>query len=335
MRLKMIVTVLVISGVLINISNAQPVLTLDGYYMHLTDESGSASWITNYHPDATRWAANPGGYLGLGSAASSNTSSQKAGIWAWGLGNDGDKYGVYGQSNGDYGDNYGVYGIAYSTADSCIGVYGEADAEHGHGGHFVNSDTTAAGSQVGLWAGSFYGNIIEGHEVNAQGSPTNLRFRVAWTGFVYADGSFVGGGADFAESIIPHGGKDRYEPGEILEISAQPEDVTHTFAKSKTPYSTKIAGIYSTKPGFIGNRGGINDSNAKEEIPMAVLGIVPCKVSTENGPIVRGDLLVSSSTPGHAMKGTDKLKMIGSVVGKALENLDSGKGTIDVLVTLQ
>lgn len=68
---------------------------------------------------------------------------------------------------------------------------------------------------------------------------------------------------------------------------------------------------------------------------MAVVGIVPCKVSTENGEIQVGDLLVASSTPGYAMKGTDRSKMLGAVVGKALEPLHEGKGVVQVLVTLQ
>lgn len=48
-----------------------------------------------------------------------------------------------------------------------------------------------------------------------------------------------------------------------------------------------------------------------------------------------GDLMVSSSTPGHAMKGTDRQQMLGAVVGKALEPLREGKGVVHVLVTLQ
>jgi len=65
------------------------------------------------------------------------------------------------------------------------------------------------------------------------------------------------------------------------------------------------------------------------------VGIVPCKVSAENGPIQPGDLLVTSTTPGHAMKGTDRNLMLGAVVGKALEPMQKGTGIIQVLVTLQ
>lgn len=51
------------------------------------------------------------------------------------------------------------------------------------------------------------------------------------------------------------------------------------------------------------------------EVPLAVVGIVPCKVTTENGPILVGDLLVTSSTPGYAMKCTDRGKMLGAGSG--------------------
>jgi hypothetical protein len=55
----------------------------------------------------------------------------------------------------------------------------------------------------------------------------------------------------------------------------------------------------------------MDDPKLKQEVPMAVVGIVPCKVSAENGAIEVGDLLVASFTPGHAMKGTDRSKMLG------------------------
>ena len=62
---------------------------------------------------------------------------------------------------------------------------------------------------------------------------------------------------------------------------------------------------------------------------------MPRKVTAENGPIRVGDLLLTSSTAGHAVKGTDRSRMLGAVVGKALEPLLEGNGVINVLVTLQ
>jgi len=77
------------------------------------------------------------------------------------------------------------------------------------------------------------------------------------------------------------------------------------------------------------------DATPKTDVPLAVVGVVHCKVTAENGPVEAGDLLVSSSKEGFAMKGTDRSRMVDAVVGKALEPLPKGDGIIQVLVTLQ
>jgi hypothetical protein len=58
------------------------------------------------------------------------------------------------------------------------------------------------------------------------------------------------------------------------------------------------------------------------------------KVSAENGPIHPGDLLVSSSTPGHAMKAGPN-PAVGTVIGKAMGSLETGSGTLPALIMLQ
>jgi hypothetical protein len=157
-------------------------------------------------------------------------------------------------------------------------------------------------------------------------------FRVDSSGRVYADGGFQPNGADFAESVAVTGQRSAYAAGDLLVIDAK---ASRHVALAQQPYSPLVAGIYSTKPGMLGTTRGVDEPAAKDEVPLAVVGIVPCKVSTENGAIEAGDLLVTSATPGHAMKGTDRSKMLGAVVGKALEPLAEGKGVIQVLVTLQ
>ena len=137
-------------------------------------------------------------------------------------------------------------------------------------------------------------------------------------------------GGDYAESVDVSGDRTKYEPGDVLVIDP---DHDGKFLKSAEPYSTAVTGIYSTKPGTLGRRQLTPKTDA--EVPMAMIGIVPTKVSAENGPIRRGDLLVTSSTIGYAMKGTDRSLLTGAVIGKALGNLESGKGVIEVVVTLQ
>jgi len=159
------------------------------------------------------------------------------------------------------------------------------------------------------------------------------KFRVDSTGKGFFDGGTQTGGADFAESVPVRGGRAGYEPGDLLVIDTAAD---RHLALSRNAYSTLVAGIYSTKPGMLASPHTMDDPRLQsEEVPMAVVGIVPCKVSAENGPIHRGDLLVTSSRPGYAMKGTDRRRLVGAVVGKALEALPQGAGVIQVLVTLQ
>jgi hypothetical protein len=157
----------------------------------------------------------------------------------------------------------------------------------------------------------------------------NLRFTgdgsvqsTAWTGVLC--------GGDYAEAVDTADAKDAYGPGDVLVIT---EGEKGDIQKSSQPYATTVAGVFATKPGVVGRRQTLPDTG--QEIPMAMVGIVPTKVSDENGPIHRGDLLVTSSKPGYAMKGTDRSRLVGAVIGKAMGSLDSGSGVIEALVTLQ
>jgi hypothetical protein len=71
-------------------------------------------------------------------------------------------------------------------------------------------------------------------------------------------------------------------------------------------------------------------------VPMGVIGVIPTKVCLEGGAIKRGDLIVTSSTPGVAMKADiDKVKP-GQVIGKALQDYNEpGIGKINVLVSVK
>jgi hypothetical protein len=69
---------------------------------------------------------------------------------------------------------------------------------------------------------------------------------------------------------------------------------------------------------------------------LATQGTVPViKVTAANGSIHAGDLLVSSDIPGIAMKADPTKAVTGTIIGKALGNLQSGTGTIPVLITLK
>ncbi|WP_148210094.1 hypothetical protein [Candidatus Korobacter versatilis] len=238
-------------------------------------------------------------------------SSQGTGVWGEVSppANGYTTYGVVGKTHGYPG--IALYGVADAASGNNIGVMGSVTSSAGTGGVFVNAAS---------------GNVL----IGVAGSK-NV-FRVDGTGKVFANGGVQNSGADFAESIAVRGNRAAYEPGDVLVID---EDTNREVTLSSEPYSTLIAGVYSTKPGTLSSPHGIDSPALEAEVPMAVIGIVPCKVTTENGPIHRGDLLVTSSLRGYAMKGTDRQRLTGAIVGKALQDLPEGTGVIEILVTLQ
>jgi hypothetical protein len=199
------------------------------------------------------------------------------------------------------------------TSGGSVAIFGEQFSPQAPAGLFINRAS---------------GDILNGRV----SQPDISVFRVDGTGRVFADGGFQPNGADFAESMAVTGDRAKYAAGDLLVIDPTARG---RVALAQQPYSTLVAGIYSTKPGLLGTTRKVDESAPRNEVPLAIVGIVPCKVTAENGPIQIGDLLVSSTIPGHAMKGVDRSKMLGAVVGKALEPLPEGKGVIQVLVTLQ
>ncbi|MDR1943030.1 MAG: hypothetical protein LBQ04_02805 [Endomicrobium sp.] len=127
-------------------------------------------------------------------------------------------------------------------------------------------------------------------------------------------------GGDLAEI---YSSKENLKPGDVVVIF---QDIDNTIEKSKSPDSVRVAGVISTEPGLV--------INSKEQgYQLALVGKVPVKVTNEGGSIIRGDLLTTSSIPGHAKKASNP--KTGSIIGKALENFSGTKGTILVLVNLQ
>jgi hypothetical protein len=77
------------------------------------------------------------------------------------------------------------------------------------------------------------------------------------------------------------------------------------------------------------------------EVPPGARGLMvtigcyaDCKVDADVVPIEVGDLLTTSSTPGHAQKVLDRSRAVGAIVGKALKAVEKGKATIPILVLL-
>ena len=142
----------------------------------------------------------------------------------------------------------------------------------------------------------------------------------------------ITGGSDIAE---PFGVReeDAVKPGMVMIIDPEHPGM---LAVSEDPYDRRVAGIISgagdIEPGMVMAQSG---SVADGQYPLALTGRVYCWADASNGPIQPGDLLTTSSVPGHAMKVADHARAQGAIIGKAMSGLADGRGLVLVLVSLQ
>lgn len=233
---------------------------------------------------------------------------------------------------------YGVRG--FNTEDG-IGVFGQGGISGGTGpgGVFENVNAgSAAHALIARTNGTGLALLANQQNVGAANIATFQRanvnqVRISGTGQIFANGGFTVGGADVAEYFDVEGRRSDYEPGDVLVIS-QTSD--RKIEKSSTAYSTLVSGVYATKPGMTLTERNATDSDFSDLVPMGVIGVIPTKVCLEGGTIRRGDMLVTSSIPGVAMKADpDKVK-VGQVIGKALQDHDATSiGKINVLVSIK
>jgi len=124
---------------------------------------------------------------------------------------------------------------------------------------------------------------------------------------------------DVAESSV-------VDPGTVMIIGAD-----GALEPCWIAYDMRAAGVISgagdLAPGMV-----LNEKAGANRAAIALVGTVYCKVDADSAPISAGDLLTTSSTPGHGMKLVDQERGFGAVIGKALKPLSRGRGLIPVLV---
>ena len=113
-----------------------------------------------------------------------------------------------------------------------------------------------------------------------------------------------------------------YEPGTVVIFGGEKEITT---TDVNTDY--RVAGVISTDPGLKLNSSAGDD---KTHPYLALRGRVPCKVI---GPVAKGDLLVTSDTPGYARSVGGNLTTAGSVFAKSLtQDMSEGAKVIEVVI---
>jgi hypothetical protein len=204
--------------------------------------------------------------------------------------------------------NMGLYassgqGIAVrAEAKKDTAVYATSDT--GYAVHAFSEHDIGIVAQGAKYAGYFDGDIMVTGDVKLQNGDCAEEFDVV-----------------AAEEV---------GPGTVVVL-----DNEGNVRQSTEAYDRRVAGVVSgagnLRPGIVlGRRPG-----ASFRLPVALVGKVFCRVDADMSPIQVGDLLTTSSTPGHAMKASEPAKAFGAVIGKALRPLESGRDIIPILVALQ
>jgi hypothetical protein len=231
--------------------------------------------------------------------------------------------GVFGQATKDAGV-IGFHGdprlqeTTVGSAGAKAGVFGASDVGPGVLGYASRNSSAAIVAFGGLrasaitypFAGEFFGKVQVNGDLQVEGD-------------IFLPGADCAEHFDFADA-------GHIEAGDVVVI-----DQAGTLQQSQKAYDKKVAGVVSGagsfRPGIIMDK----QQSRENRLPVALVGKVYCKVDAQYAPIEVGDLLTTSTTPGHAMKAGDPVKSFGTVIGKALGSLSTGKGLVPMLVCLQ
>ena len=193
---------------------------------------------------------------------------------------------------------------------------------------YANNTSGSGFGVTGVAAGS--GTAVLGSNPNPAGHAGYFDGNVRVTGTTTTGVLTTTGGADLAE---PFKMSDKDLPkGAVVVID---EENPGHLKLSEGAYDTRVAGIISgaggVNPGISLSQHGVMEGDQN----VALSGRVYVQADASTDAIKPGDLLTTSTVPGHAMKVSDATRSQGAILGKAMTSLKDGKGLVLVLVTLQ
>lgn len=179
---------------------------------------------------------------------------------------------------------------------------------------FANAIT--AGSLA--YTGNTTADIIPSTDNTYSLGSSSFKFLAAYATTFYGTAT----SAQYADLSERYHADAAYAPGTVVVLGGVNEITISTQASDK-----HVAGVISTAPGFRLNDDAGTDATHPH---VALRGRVPVKVI---GPVARGDLLVTSSTPGHAQTSEEDFPHYSVIIGKAITSFeDTGPGMVEVLV---
>jgi hypothetical protein len=216
-------------------------------------------------------------------------------------------------------------------------------------GTFTGNVTTGniSGTTVSGTTGTFSGNVTTGNIQGNTHSGTTGTFTgnitagnlsvgtgvVTLGGIVNANGNGIGNigsaslyfntvfaqatSAQYADLAEMYQGDRYYSPGTVLSFGGSNEVTI-----AEKDHDVMVAGIVSTRPAYTMN----STLTGPTAVAIALAGRVPCTVQ---GPVLRGQMLV---TAGNGRARAELNPVIGTVIGKALQDFDGSVGVIEIVV---
>jgi len=195
--------------------------------------------------------------------------------------------------------------------------------------HEYRINNVASGGSINFMIGSSSKFLVAASGNIGIGAVPGPTEKLHVAGNVTVDGNIGAKYQDVAEWV------DTTAPLDVgTVVIVDPKAANHVVASPRA-YDSRVAGAVSRQPGLV------LGEQAAGKATIAQSGRVRVKVDATYGAIEIGDLLVTSPTPGYAMRSRpirvdgQMLHRPGTLLGKALEPLPSGKGDILVLLTLQ
>jgi hypothetical protein len=324
---------------------------------------GAAGYAFNLMPGATMVDANPAGVYGYSLWVSSTNHN---GLYA----GSGSGTGVYGSSSAD--EATGVYGSASGTGNSSHGLEASmsgssascpsGETECGSAlyarasgdayGAFVSGDNRSA--YIGIQGDNGYYGLWLDSLISPDGNGI-------WTDGASYFGDYVtfgGGKSGYVVDIALNDGPEPLEQGDVVVISGYAAPVVGNIPvvrvrRAGGAGSSAVMGVVDVRyvacaegstleagQACGGFQNGVTTIQPGEYLSVVTLGAYEAvKVDATAGPIRPGDLLATSASRGMATKAIQvqvegvSFHAPGTIIGKALGNLESGTGVIPVFVS--
>ena len=204
----------------------------------------------------------------------------------------------------------GSHAITGNLSAGNISTPGQVSAT----GNITGGNITTSGAVTG-GSGNFgtstvsLGNIVNNNSngvgnIGSTSSYFNQVFATATTALY----------ADLAEYYLADAD---YAPGTVVKFGGTAE-----LTVADQDLDPMIAGVVSTNPAYAMNSGLVGD----HVIAVALMGRTPCLVK---GPVRRGQMMVSA---GDGYARAELNPVMGTVIGKSLEDFDDESGEIEILV---